>query len=92
MRRDGIEGARGAGAWRGVLDFLRALVPADADRVLARGYWGGGVAVYLAGVDGEEDEEEGDDDDDDETPAFDEDPELNAEVRAKFEAMRKGTD
>ena len=38
------------------------------------------------------DGEYGDDDDDDETPAFDEDPELNAEVRAKFEAMRKGTD
>ena len=38
--------------------------------------------------DGGEDGEYGDD----ETPAFDEDPELNAEVRAKFEAMRKGTD
>ena len=35
---------------------------------------------------------EEDGDDDDETPAFDEDPKLNAEVRAKFEAMRKGTD
>ena len=92
LRRDGIEGARGAGAWRGVLDFLRALVPADADRVLSRGYSAGGGAGYLSGEDGEEDGEYGDDDDDDETPAFDEDPELNAEVRAKFEAMRKGTD
>ena len=91
LRRDGIEGARGPGAWRGVLDFLRALVPADADRVLSRGYSAGGGAGYLSGEDGEEDGEYGDDDDD-ETPAFDEDPELNAEVRAKFEAMRKGTD
>ena len=92
LRRDGIEGARGPGAWRGVLDFLRALVPADADRVLSRGYSAGGGAGYLSGEDGEEDGEYGDDDDDDETPAFDEDLELNAEVRAKFEAMRKGTD
>ena len=88
MRRDGIEGARGPGAWLGVLDFLRALVPADADRVLSRGYSAGGGAGYLSGEDGEEDG----DDDDDETPVFDEDPKLNAEVRAKFEAMRKGTD
>ena len=88
LRRDGIEGARGPGAWRGVLDFLRALVPADADQALSRGYSAGGGAGYLSGEDGEEDG----DDDDDETPAFDEDPKLNAEVRAKFEAMRKGTD
>ena len=90
LRRDGsiVEGARGragGGAWRGVLDLLRALVPADVDRVLS--YSAGGGAGYLSGEDGEDG-----DDDGDETPAFDEDPELNAEVRAKFEAMRKGTD
>jgi len=87
LRRDGVVGAGAPGAWRQMLDFLRALVPAETDQLLigANSFTAGGGAGYLS-ADGEE-EDEGFDEED--GPVFDEDPELNAQVRAKFEAMRK---
>ena len=71
-----------------MLDFLRALVPAETDQLLigANSFTAGGGAGYHSHSDGEEEDEEFDEDD---APVFDEDPELNAQVRAKFEAMRK---
>ena len=88
LRRDGVVGAGAPGAWRQMLDFLRALVPAETDQLLigANSFTAGGVAGYLSHSDGEEEDEEFDEED---APVFDEDPELNAQVRAKFEAMRK---
>jgi hypothetical protein len=34
LRRDGVVGAGAPGAWRQMLDFLRALVPAETDQLL----------------------------------------------------------
>ena len=89
LRRDGVKGAGAPGAWRQMLDFLRALVPAETDQLLigANSFTSGGGAGYLSHSDGEEDDDETFDGED--APVFDEDPELNAQVRAKFEAMRK---
>jgi hypothetical protein len=53
----------------------------------ANSFTAGGGADYLSHSDGGEEEDEEFDEED--APVFDEDPELNAEVRAKFEAMRK---
>jgi len=60
LRRDGVVGAGAPGAWRQMLDFLRALVPAETDQLLigANSFTSGGGAGYLSHSDGEEEDDE----------------------------------